>query len=771
MKSVRIKKNSLKIDYKSPDFREKYTSPKYKFLFDWVAYKKHYSDLNVNNFAQTWDHWCNHGINERRIFYICDSTPETNLFEMIENLKTPKQSETAPYESKSILKNYTTEPNNSSSLLQFANQENDAIRVQNGESKSKGDNYETYESKKVMKKETKEDPKLNKTKENDKQLENTLKHSIKNKKINEQSNRSITIDYQYAEEVKTKIKLFNIKNVILKSSYSDYGVQYYGWHGVINQFMEFIKDENKDDDLEFNSENQYLFDEWLEKLMVWGNEHDSNYILSETVKNNYNIITFLHNPPFSNWYNMPYRSKIINKIIYNSKSTNKHVFEQLERFNLKENITYLYSLSNHHKEYLYNKCTDYKHKIVSVLHPIDLNPDDKKFDITLFNQSKQIIHVGWALKNFECFVNFFPPKEFTKTILIKKGFESEWTKISRNLNLNDITILKELKNNEYEKLFTNACIFVNFEDCVASNVILECIKFNTPIIVNKLPSVVEYLGEDYPLYYNTLAELSSFKNPKFLTTQVDLASQYLSKMNKSHVSLDIFNKKVFYDLTKLKVNLDTYKLTWICPIKSMSNIFNKIQNLYNNFISQNNNKQIVLKIIIDETLYDHEDYDAFVKKLDMYEDLVHNISYDAGLTDNLCTFYTSCFKNCDTTYLTFVDIDDEYDINFSDTNIEYLNGSNNCDISFCSYISNNSCYKETFTFKKDMMIFKSNFSNSLLANTGIVYRTNIIDILNSFQNLSDSKYIFREFHSRAISSHLNLMSCSGVPLVKQFINK
>ena len=764
MKSSRSNKNILKIDYKDPQFREKYTTAKYQISFDWVAYKKQYPDLNVNNFAQSWDHWCNHGINERRTFFVSSPSLDVNLFDLIENLKNPDHNAIVPYDSQSNLQNYTNEPKHSNAILQFAKQDK-------GETST-----ETIDLKKDSKKDVKKDAKKDDLKddhkskkmikEHDKQLETTLKQSIKNKKINEQSNRSIAIDYQYAEEVKTKIKLFNIKNVILKSTYSDYGVQYYGWHGVINQFVNFIKDENKDDDLEFNSEKQYLFDEWLEKLMVWGNIHDSKYILSEIVKNNYNVITFLHNPPFSNWYNMPYRSKIIDKIIYNSNSTNKHVFEQTEKHSLKDKVTYLYSLSNQHKEYLYNKCPDYKHKIVSVLHPIDLNPDDKRFDITLFNQTKQMIHIGWALKNFECYINFFLPKEFTKTILIKKGFESEWTQISRTLNLNDVTILKELKNNEYEKIFTNSCIFVNFEDCVASNVILECIKFNTPIIVNKLPSIVEYLGEDYPLYYNTLAELSSFKNPKFLMTQVDLASQYLAKMNKAHISLDIFNKKVFYDLTKLKVNMDNYKLTWICPIKSLRNIFIKIQNLYNNFISQNNNKQLLLKIIIDESLYDHEDYDAFVKKLDMYEELVHNISYDIGSTQVLSNFLTSCFKNCDTAYITFVDIEDEYDINFSDRNVEYLNEIKNCDISFCSYVSKNVFYKETFIFKKDMMLFKSNFSNSLLANTGVVYRNNIIDILDCFQNLTDTKFIFREFHSRAINSHLNLMSCSSDPLFK-----
>jgi hypothetical protein len=72
----------------------------------------------------------------------------------------------------------------------------------------------------------------------------------------------------------------------------------------------------------------------------------------------------------------------------------------------------------------------------------------------------------------------------------------------------------------------------NLEDANAHNTIVECIKFNTPIIINKLPAVVEYLGEDYPLYYKNVDELEMLNNPNYLQKMIVNANTYIIKMDK-----------------------------------------------------------------------------------------------------------------------------------------------------------------------------------------------------------------------------------------------
>ena len=48
--------------------------------------------------------------------------------------------------------------------------------------------------------------------------------------------------------------------------------------------------------------------------------------------------------------------------------------------------------------------------------------------------------------------------------------------------------------------------FVELHDAGANNTVVECIARATPLLVNKLPSVVEYLGAGYPFYYDSLEE-------------------------------------------------------------------------------------------------------------------------------------------------------------------------------------------------------------------------------------------------------------------------
>jgi hypothetical protein len=93
---------------------------------------------------------------------------------------------------------------------------------------------------------------------------------------------------------------------------------------------------------------------------------------------------------------------------------------------------------------------------------------------------------------------------------------------------------------EYDDLLSNNIVFIDLFDASANNTIIECIIRNTPVIVNKLVSVVEYLGEDYPLYFNDLQEI-----PILLTSKnIFAAHLYLSRMDKSELSIEFFTKKI-----------------------------------------------------------------------------------------------------------------------------------------------------------------------------------------------------------------------------------
>ena len=89
---------------------------------------------------------------------------------------------------------------------------------------------------------------------------------------------------------------------------------------------------------------------------------------------------------------------------------------------------------------------------------------------------------------------------------------------------------------EYDELLTKNVIFIDFFDAAANNAIVECIIRGTPIIVNKVGGIEEYLGVNYPLYFNELDEI-----PELLCDEKIIeAYNYLVKMDKEPLKLSYF---------------------------------------------------------------------------------------------------------------------------------------------------------------------------------------------------------------------------------------
>ena len=102
-------------------------------------------------------------------------------------------------------------------------------------------------------------------------------------------------------------------------------------------------------------------------------------------------------------------------------------------------------------------------------------------------------------------------------------------------------ILEFLENDAYDKLLTENIVFIKLVDASAVNTLLECIVRNTPIVVNPLPAVIEYLGENYPLYYTNIGEAAVLLNDK---KKLLAGHKYLRKLDKEELKLDVFIQKV-----------------------------------------------------------------------------------------------------------------------------------------------------------------------------------------------------------------------------------
>ena len=84
------------------------------------------------------------------------------------------------------------------------------------------------------------------------------------------------------------------------------------------------------------------------------------------------------------------------------------------------------------------------------------------------------------------------------------------------LDVKDNKVVKgmQFKNHEIvgsivdlaEKYSNDGADELVFYDISASNLLVECIVRNTPILIKRHPATIEYLGEGYPFYFDDLFE-------------------------------------------------------------------------------------------------------------------------------------------------------------------------------------------------------------------------------------------------------------------------
>ena len=165
-----------------------------------------------------------------------------------------------------------------------------------------------------------------------------------------------------------------------------------------------------------------------------------------------------------------------------------------------------------------------------------------KFNIDKYFNQPTLRHPGKAYRNF------YPFFQIQTSLKKKIHIEPENLPLIHSClelhgyKVQDFSVkikTKFLSDKKYIKKLTSSIGFGYYYDCEASNSILEHLMTHTPTIVNRLPSIEEYLGSDYPLYYeNVISDLDKF----LLDRQfIQDTSNYLKSRSKMpQFSLDYF---------------------------------------------------------------------------------------------------------------------------------------------------------------------------------------------------------------------------------------
>lgn len=215
----------------------------------------------------------------------------------------------------------------------------------------------------------------------------------------------------------------------------------------------------------------------------------------------------------------------------------KNVVNFINESEFSKNCKGLITLSKKSQKFL-SKYTDIP--IYQLWHPKYVGKH--VFDIDRFFKKPQLRHPGKAYRDFFPFFNF--QTLITKEINIEAS--NQWL-IDQTLELkgqsaNNYSVKIShnfLDNQKYINKLTSSLGFGYYYDCEASNSILEHLMTHTPTIVNKLPSIQEYLGKDYPMYYENIeSDPDKFiLNKKFI---LDTYKYLKSRSKKKRFTIDYF---------------------------------------------------------------------------------------------------------------------------------------------------------------------------------------------------------------------------------------
>lgn len=198
----------------------------------------------------------------------------------------------------------------------------------------------------------------------------------------------------------------------------------------------------------------------------------------------------------------------------------------------KESLPYcmgLFCLSKYHRRWLESNLHV---PILDLVYPA--SPPSALFspDHYLTNNHRKVIQVGFYLRRLESIFEL-PVRTLKKVYL---SIEDPWVKdllrdclasLESPSGIDTTQIVPYVTDDEYDRLLSQNIVFVHLYDSSANTVVVECIIRNTPILVNPLPAITEYLGDAYPLYFETLSEAADKAEDLNLVLQ---AYDYLKRL-------------------------------------------------------------------------------------------------------------------------------------------------------------------------------------------------------------------------------------------------
>lgn len=137
---------------------------------------------------------------------------------------------------------------------------------------------------------------------------------------------------------------------------------------------------------------------------------------------------------------------------------------------------------------------------LSLKFPTSLNV--RMWEPKSYSASPCVIQVGDWLRKLQAIHRLNAPNH--RKVMLLKQFTNDFLQqeiaVFGNAIDPRVEMFDFISNEEYDKFLSQSVVICLMYSTAANNIVCECLARATPILINPLPAVVEYLGEDYPLY-------------------------------------------------------------------------------------------------------------------------------------------------------------------------------------------------------------------------------------------------------------------------------
>ena len=123
---------------------------------------------------------------------------------------------------------------------------------------------------------------------------------------------------------------------------------------------------------------------------------------------------------------------------------------------------------------------------------------------------------------------------------------NECRNLNIQINFNSVEIKRLENHNDFDNILQNNIVIIPLFGASANNSVLEIIEMNIPAFVTRLSAAEEYLGKEYPLFFNNNTEIENIiNNEELLIQKLKEGHEYLRNLDKTKFSFDYFNRELY----------------------------------------------------------------------------------------------------------------------------------------------------------------------------------------------------------------------------------